>query len=284
MNSQPHILITGATSGIGWVAACELASKGAKVIATARSAEKAKALIDHYQMAYPHGVGTIETIHCDLSSFESAAAACELYRNKYGKLDTLMLNAGIWNFSFRESKNGIEEILQVNVLAPVLMVQLLKDMLAKSSSAKVIFTASALHMGPLDFNDPEHRINFSGFKAYSHSKLSIILMTRLLAKTLSNSGIGVYAQHPGLVNTELGRDASWSANLFFRVFGISAKKGAQTMIYLASTPKNELSSGAYYTKSKIKTISAESSDMKMAEKLKTMVDSYLEKYLKTASV
>ena len=273
------IFITGSTSGIGLVAASELASHGNKVLATARNMERGKELLTHYRKNYPNGKGTIQIVVCDLSSFESIVKACEKVRIENSCIDVLINNAGVWNFSYRESQNKIEETLHVNVLAPLLINYLLLDVLSKSNTAKSIFAASALHQGEVDFSNLENKEHFSGFNAYRQSKLEVILLCRLLAKKLASINIGVYCEHPGLVSTKLGRDANWFSNLFFRVFGLPAYKGAQTLIYLAEENKTNLVSGEYYTKKKVKKITKQSNDMIVAQKLLDKLEVYIRDYI-----
>jgi len=278
------IFITGATSGIGLVAACELASNGNKVLATSRNMERGNELLAHYRNNYPNGKGTIKIIKCDLSSFESIVKACDQVRIENNCIDVLINNAGIWNFSYRESKNNIEETLQVNVLAPLLINYLLLDVLSKSNQAKSIFAASALHQGDVDFSNLENKEHFSGFTAYRQSKLEVILLCRILAKKLASSNIGVYCEHPGLVNTKLGRDANWFSNLFFRVMGLPAEKGAITLIYLAEEDKQNLVTGEYYYKKKVKKITDQSYDMIVAQKLLDKLEVYLKDYITDPSL
>jgi len=279
MTTGKTILITGATSGIGKEAALELARQGNRVIFTARNtdtAEKIKADFDKENIA---GKGSIEFIFCSLSSFESVKKACNHFLETNDHLDILINNAGIWNFEFKQSRNKIEEILHVNVLSPALLKALLLPALAKSTDARIIQTASGLHFGTIDFDDIEGRKKFSGFNAYRQSKLAVILLTRCWAKALKDKQIGVYALHPGLVNTRLGRNAGWFANLFFRMFGISAKKGAKTIIYLATEPKDNLVSGEYYTKEKVKRITKESNNFALAQRVDAVVTRYIREYL-----
>lgn len=279
MVSGKTILITGATSGIGKEVALELACRGNNVIFTARRIEAAEKILSDFDRENTPGKGSLSFIPCDLSSFESVRAACNDFLKSHDRLDILINNAGIWNFEFKESKNKIEEIFHVNVLSPALIKSLLIPVLAKSPDARIIQTASGLHFGTIDFDDVEGRKKFSGFKAYRQSKLGVILLTRHWAKTLKDQQIGVYAVHPGLVDTRLGRDAGWFSNLFFRTFGIPAKKGAKTLVYLATAPKSELVTGEYYTREKIKRITKESYDQKLAQKLDALVNQYLNAYL-----
>jgi NAD(P)-dependent dehydrogenase (short-subunit alcohol dehydrogenase family) len=279
-----NIFITGATSGIGLVVACELAAHGNKVIATARTLEKGKELTAHYKTLYPKGIGTIEIILCDLSSFECIVNACNQVKTHHTHIDVLINNAGIWNFSYRESKDKIEETLQVNVLAPLLINYLLLDLLIKSKDAKSIFAASALHQGNVDFENLEFKYDFGGFKAYRQSKLEVILICRLLAKKLQPVNIGVYCEHPGFVNTKLGRDANWLSNLFFRVMGMPPEKGARTIMYLAEEDKSKLVSGEYYSQQKVKKITPQSNDMQVAKKLINALKIYLKNYVLSPSL
>ena len=278
-----QIFITGATSGIGLAAACKLASDGSRIIATARTAEKGNILISRYKSHYPLGKGSIEIVVCDLSSFESIVKACNEVKTKTDHLDVIINNAGLWNFSYRESSNKIEETLHVNVLAPLLINHLLLDHLLISKEAKSIFAASGLHQGDVNFNDLESKKDFSGFRAYRQSKLEVILLCRLLSKKLEKFNIGVYCEHPGLVNTKLGRDANWFSNLFFQLMGVPPEKGAETIIYLAEENKSKLISGEYYTKKVVKKITPQSYDLQVAEKLLISLKPYLANYLGKSS-
>jgi NAD(P)-dependent dehydrogenase (short-subunit alcohol dehydrogenase family) len=285
MTQQKHILITGATSGLGKAAAIHLASKGALVIAAGRNPEKGAKLLEDYRHEHPKGRGRIELVECDLTSLDSVSMACEEIAESYDHLDMIINNAGIMNFEFRESKNGIEETWQVNLLAPILITHLLLPMLEKALDPKLIYTTSGLHQGVIDFEDPEWRKKkFSGYKCYRQSKLGVILMTRLLAQKLSEKEIGVYTQHPGLVNTNLSRSAGCLSAFIFKHMGTTPEKGAQTLIYLAETPNEDLISGEYYTKKHVAKITKESYDLDMAEKLLELVKEYLKKYIQEDSL
>lgn len=279
-----NVFITGATSGIGFEAATELAAHGNRVIATARSLDKGEELLQHYKDSYPYGKGTIDIVLCDLTSFESVVKACNEVKANYECIDVLINNAAVWNFAYRESQDHIEETLHVNVLAPLLINHLLLDHLLKAKHAKSIFAASALHHGNVDFSNLECKKNFNGFNTYRQSKLEVILMSRLLAQKLANVNIGVYCEHPGLVSTKLGRDASWISNFVFRLIGISAQKGAKTLIYLAEENKHFLVSGEYYYKKQVTQTSPQSNDMEVAQRLLEKFEVYLKDFIGTPSL
>lgn len=194
--------------------------------------------------------------------------------SKFDHLDQLINNAGVWHSEFTASMDGIEETFQVNVIAPYLFIKNLKPLLDKAETPKVINTASSLHTGTVNFNDIQYKAQFSGFKAYRQSKLSIILLTRLFASR--GQKIQYYAQHPGVVNTSLGRHMGGLANLFFKFIGVSKEKGAQTLLHLSETPVEKLQNGEYYAKSAPKRITKESYDMQAAARLEETIISMLE--------
>ncbi len=107
---------------------------------------------------------------------------------------------------------------------------------------------------------------------------------RLLAQKLDEKNIGVYTQHPGLVNTNLSRSAGWLSKLIFNRMGTTPEKGAETLIYLAETPSDELVSGEYYTKKHVQKITNESYDLEMADKLLDLIKGYLKKYVTETSL
>jgi NAD(P)-dependent dehydrogenase (short-subunit alcohol dehydrogenase family) len=218
-------------------------------------------------------------VQCDLSDFASIRSACEEVKSRIAKLDVVINNAGIWNFSYRESKNGIEEILHVNVLAPLLITHLLVDLLEASSEAKVIFASSGLHQGEVQFSDLEFKSDFSGFKSYRQSKLMIILITRLLANRLASRGIGVYCEHPGLVSTKLSRDAGWFSAAFFKLMGTRPEKGAETLVFIAQERKDALVSGEYYHNKVVTKTTPQSDDLVVAEKVLGVSQGYLKDFL-----
>jgi NAD(P)-dependent dehydrogenase (short-subunit alcohol dehydrogenase family) len=149
----------------------------------------------------------------------------------------------LWKNKFEETVDMVEETFHVNVLAPLLLSDLLVEMLSTSVDAKIIFTSSGLHQGEIQFDDIEYRKDFKGFNAYRQSKLGIILLSRLVAKKLADKNIGVYSQHPGVVKTELARESNLAMRTIFLSMGISPQKGAKTLLYLATESKENLKSG-----------------------------------------
>lgn len=259
------ILITGATSGIGKETARGLAKLGATIVFTTR--DKQKGIDTKEELMSFSGNKDIHAIFCDLASFDSIRACCDEFKSKFNRLDVLINNAAIWDYTRRESKDGIENIFATNFLAPFLMTHLLLDLLKKSSPSRIINLTSGLHGGTINFEDIEFKEKFSGFKAYRHSKLGVILFTRLLAKKLEGTGVTVNCVHPGMNRTNLGRDAGKISQAIFKLITKDPKIGAETSIYLASSKDVEGVSGKYFYKKTPKESSKESYDMDLAEKL-----------------
>lgn len=260
MAQATTIFFTGGTSGLGKAAVIDLLSSGNHVILAARDQKKGERLQSEVRTLK----GKLRIVSCDLNDLSSIRSAIETVKQDHERLDLLINNAGLWNKAFETSKDGFESTLQVNLLAPFLFMEGFLPLL-KSSGGKVINTASALHQGDLQLSDLEFSANFSGFKAYRQSKLGLILMTRWMAE--QHDGVGFYTVHPGVVSTSLGRNLGGLGNFFFKLAGISPEKGADTILYLIRTPKDQLKNGGYYTKRSLKRTTATSYDMELAEQL-----------------
>lgn len=241
---KKQIVMTGATSGLGKAAARHFLNQGAHLIVLARDRSKVEEFMKELDPSTSRG--ELHVITCDLNSFQSLKEACIQIHEKYSSIDMLLNNAGVWCFEPSKSEDNIETTLQTNVLAPAFLMESLLPLLKMSADPKIINTASALHFGNIQFEDLEFNTKFSGFHSYRQSKLMLILLTRHYSTLKPYNGILLCSQHPGLVNTSLGRSAGWFARLFFRVFGKSPKKGAETLIYLAETSSKDLLNGAYY--------------------------------------
>ena len=267
------ILITGATSGIGKETALGLANLGAIIVFTTRDVIKGEKT--KKELIAKTNNKNIHMLTCDLASFESIKNCCNEFKSKFDKLHVLINNAGVWDFKRKESKDGIENIFAVNYLAPFLMTELLLDLLIKSKPSRIINVTSGMHYGTINFNDIEFKQKFSGAKAYRQSKLALILYTRLLAKKLKGKGVTVNAAHPGMNKTDLGRDAGGFSKMIFKMMGKDPSIGAETSIFLASSPDIENITGEYWAKKEIKKSSKESYNMDLAEKLWDVSKKYL---------
>ncbi len=259
-------IITGATSGIGRVTAMAIAREGARLVLPLRDLDKGKTLREEIEKET--GNASVEIMHCNLASFDSVRQFAEDFRKKYDSLYLLVNNAGLWEAKRKESDDGIEMNFAVNHLAPFMMTNLLLDIIKKSAPARIISVASTAHKyGKMRFSDLEGKKSWGSMQSYAQSKLANILFTRRLAKDLEGSGVTANCLHPGVVNTQLFNKLPGFIQKVSSLFMITPEKGAQTSIYLATSPDVENITGEYFDKRKIAKTTAHARDMQVADTL-----------------
>ncbi|MDH3364431.1 MAG: SDR family oxidoreductase [Thermoplasmata archaeon] len=276
MMSGKICLITGATSGIGRETALALGKMGATVVFTARSAEKGKATRGQITAVSKNEM--IDSLECDLSSLSSVHDCCANFRERYDRLHILINNAGTWERERKVSKDGIENTFAVNHLAPFLMTNLLLDLMERSSPARIISVSSGLHGGTINFDDVEFKTKFNAMKAYRQSKLANILFIKELSRRLTGTGVTANCLMPGLVATGLSRNAGAFGRTFFRVFGASPEKGADTSVYLASSQNVMNISGECFRKRRVTKTSKESNDPELARRLWELSENHTQRW------
>ena len=263
------IVATGATSGIGEVAALELARMGARVVIVARDEGRAKATMRKLESAAP-GLG--HRVHlADLSSMAEARRVGAAIAGSEPRIDVLLNNAGAMFAERRLTTEGLELTFALNHMAYFVLTQALREKLVASASARIVSTASNAHQGAsLDFNDLQSAKGYSGFKVYGRSKLANILFTRELARRLAGTGVTANCLHPGFVATQFGNSAGgWTSRLIplAKAFALSPEKGADTIVYLASSPEVDKETGEYFVKRKITAPSLAARDDAAAKRL-----------------
>jgi len=263
-------MITGTTSGIGKATALGLAKMGATVILVARNEADLRVAIDDIKEKTANE--SIDLIVADLSSQESIHRLAEDFRNKYQHLHVLINNAGLTAEHKTLSVDGIDTLFAVNYLAPFLLTNLLLDVLKVSAPSRVVNVSSDGHkFGRINFDDIQSKKR-SAIGAYGDSKLALNLFTYELARKLEGTGVTANALHPGVVATNIGsHDSSPFITRFiwkiFKVFMSSPDKGAQTSMFLASSPDVDGVSGKYFVKSKETRSSKESYDESVGQRL-----------------
>ena len=250
------ILVTGATSGIGKVTATELSKTGAIILIIARNEEKA--LLVKEEIIAETSNENIEIFIADLSSLEDVRKVAEKIKANYSKIDVLINNAGLIMTGKREvSKDGNELTLATNHLGPFLLTSLLFDIIKQSEAGRIVNVSSeAYKMAKPDFENVQLNNGYSAIKAYGNSKLYNLLFTYELSKRIKQNGLNitVNALHPGVINTGFGKKSTGFAGFIFKrlsAFFKSPGKGAETSIYLASSPEVNNVSGQYFKNKKV---------------------------------
>ncbi len=263
-------LVTGGTSGIGEVAALELARKGARVLLVGRSPAKAEATVARIRGAT--GNPAVESLLADLSSRAEVRRLAGEVRDKAPRLDVLVNNAGAMINPRRESVDGIEMTWALNHLGYFLLTDLLLGPLKAAAPSRVVSVASDAHrmLSGIDFDDVEGKKKYRAFRAYCQSKLANVLFTRELARRLEGSGVTANCLHPGFVATNFMTGQGpmhWVFRQMAPVFAVSPEKGAETTIYLASSPEVAGTTGEYFAKSKPNKATAAGRDDAAARRL-----------------
>ncbi|MHB8113646.1 MAG: SDR family oxidoreductase [Bellilinea sp.] len=246
-------MVTGATSGMGEMTARRLAELGATVILVGRSRERGDETLRRIVAAT--GNTSVELMLADLSSQAQIRQLVQQFKSRYQQLHVLVNNAGAWITSRQESIDGIEMTFALNHLGYFLLTNLLLDTLKASAPARIINVASYGHVsGRIDFDDLQGRRGYNGMQAYRQSKLANVLFTYELARRLAGTGVTVNAVNPGLVATRFGLNnfgviPARIVNLLLKLYGMvgtNAEQGAQTSIYLATSPNVEGVTGKYF--------------------------------------
>ena len=252
--NNKNILITGATSGIGRESALALAKMGANITFIARNKLKAENLLTEINKI---SNGKNSFIIADLSSQKDIKIASDSYIDKNISLDILLNNAGLINFKRKETIDGFEETFAINHLAYFSLTNLLLDKIKESNSARIVNVSSAAHqfVKRMNFDDIQSEKSYRPFKVYGYTKLANILFTKKLSSILENTKVTVNCVHPGVVGTSFGQNNSNNLNkvlsFIARPFMISSEKGAETSIYLCSSPDVSNISGQYFYKCKV---------------------------------
>jgi NAD(P)-dependent dehydrogenase (short-subunit alcohol dehydrogenase family) len=263
------IVITGGTSGIGQVAAEQLAGMGARIILVARSEERAAASLTRLRQAGPEVDHSVR--YADLSSIAATRGLAADIAAAEPRIDVLINNAGALFNNRQLSPDGLEMTFAVNHMAYFVLTEGLRERMAASGPARIVSTASAAHLGAkIDFGDLQMATGYSGFGAYGRSKLANILFTRELARRLAGAPVTANCLHPGFVATRFGDNSGGLSQVIFpiaKLFAISPQKGAETIVYLASSPEVATTTGLYFDQRKPKTPSAAGRDDTAAARL-----------------
>lgn len=259
--AEKTILITGATNGMGKAAAIALAQQGHRIILHGRKEEAAQKI--KQEIISETNNEKIHYLLADLLQLSDIHRLAEDFKEKYGVLDVLINNAGsLFGKEREETEDGIEKTVALNFIAPYLLTSLLLDNLKQSREARVVITASAGHsmMAKPDFQDIELKQGYTANRAYGNAKLYLIMMAQVFDRKLKQNrieNITINTLHPGVVlNEGMVNDVKKKGFLgklmlpLMRLLMKTPAQGADTIVYLASSPEVKGVSGLYFSNRK----------------------------------
>jgi NAD(P)-dependent dehydrogenase (short-subunit alcohol dehydrogenase family) len=260
-------VITGATSGIGRIAAMRLAQMGARLVLVARDPDRAEATLARLRAIGP----AAHRVHlADLSRIaEMKRVAAEIAAAE-PRIDLLINNAGALFGARRLTEDGLERSFAVNHMAYFVLTHGLRDRLIASAPARVVNTASTMHrVAWLDLDDLQYARFYNGVLAYARSKLCNVLFTRELARRWAGTGVTVNCHHPGFTRTRFGNHAGLLAPLVFlaKAVAIPPAWGARTLVHLATAPEVAGVTGGYFARCRLARPSRTAEDDEIARRL-----------------
>jgi retinol dehydrogenase 12 len=263
------VVITGGTSGIGQVAAEQLAGMGARIVLVARSQNRGEAALSRLRQSAP---GMQHSIHYgDLSRLAELRRVAKEIAGAEPRIDVLINNAGAMFGQRQVTEDGLEMTFATNHLSYFVLTHGLSERLITSAPSRIINTSSHAHYrATLEFDNLQYEHDYKAFPSYSRSKLYNILFTRVLARRLAGTGVTANSLHPGFVKTRFGDNSGGSmASIIglMKIFAISPEKGAETIVYLASADDAAKTNGLYFYKCKPVEPSKLAQDHAVAERL-----------------
>lgn len=236
-------LITGGNAGIGLATAIGLAELGAHVVIVSRNRERGETAVTQIKQAANNKSAALLT--ADLASQAQIRQLARQFQQQYDRLDVLINNAGILPRTRQLSPDGCELQFAVNHLAYFLLTNLLLDRLKASAPARIVNVSSMVHdWASLDFTDLQNERSYNATGVYGQTKLMNVLFTYELARRLAGSGVTANCLHPGVIPTKLNADYMGRNHATASMEQLT--RGAQTSIYLASSPAVEGVTGQYF--------------------------------------
>jgi len=259
------VVITGGNSGIGLVAARELARQGAALVLACRDTDKTAAALESI-----NAVAATPAINVpvDLASLESVRRLAAELLARCPRIDVLINNAGLFPSSQERTADGFEMQFGVNHLSHFLLTALLRDRLVATKDARVVTVSSMLHKrGRMDFESFRGVPKYSANAAYAQSKLANVLFALALARRLEGTGVTSNVLHPGGVATDITRDLPWLVRKLIGFVFISPEMGAKTTLMLATDAALAGVSGVYFDQCKRADVAALANDTALQDRL-----------------
>ncbi len=261
-----NILVTGCNSGLGLEAMRVLALRGAQVLGTARSVDKAKAACDQVK-------GKTLPFACELSDPESVRGCVDDVNRAGLRLDAIICNAGIMALPKLEQAYGYELQFFTNHIGHFILVTGLLDRL--TDTGRVVMLSSGAHQnapkGGIQFDNLSGEKGYSAWGNYGQSKIANLLFARELSRRFAGTKKTANAVHPGVIRTNLTRYMNIAARVVFGAAGPlflkTVPQGAATEVYVAAHPAAGAISGEYWADCNVAKARADASDPDLARKL-----------------
>lgn len=238
------VLITGGNSGIGKATAQALAARGFRVFIAARDMRKSERALAEIISAVPGA--QVMALKLDLADLDQVRAFAADFRQRVPVLDVLLLNAGLFPTHKQLTVQGLEMQFGVNHLGHFLLTNLLLDNVKAAEQGRIVVVSSIMHwLGRIDFSSFLGEKRYNPLLAYGQSKLANVLFAQELSRRLEGSGIHVNALHPGGVDTGIARDLPKFLQKIYAMTTVSAEKGAESSIFLASAPEAAVYNGKF---------------------------------------
>lgn len=255
-------LVTGATAGIGRVAAEKLAKANATVVVVGRNDEKCRTVVDEIKTAT--GNQNVSYMVADLSSRKSIKTLTDQFKQAHARLDVLVNNAGAIYFDRKMSADDIEMTMALNHFGYFWMTIDLLDLLKSSAPSRIVTVSSNAHRrGAFDVSKFPERDAALGYAMYAKSKFANVLFSNELSRLLEGTGVTSNCLHPGVVATGFGAGNGLIGGVirtFASIFGVSPEEGAKTIVYLATADEVANETGKYFVNEKATTPSKPSTD------------------------
>ena len=240
------VVITGATSGIGYAAAVALARRGAAVHFLARDRDRAEQA--RRGIAAESGSARISYGLADMEDLDAVRDFARRFNATHDRLDVLIHNAGAIHPQFRTDAAGTELTVLGQVTAPFLLTRLLMPALLAAAPSRVITVSSGgMYTQRLDLATlqlPQSR--YQGVTAYAKAKRAQVALSREWARRMAGTGVAFHAMHPGWVNTPGVAVALPGFYRAARPVLLTPQQGADTIVWLAAMPPERLGSGRFW--------------------------------------
>jgi retinol dehydrogenase-12 len=225
---NPVVVITGATGAIGGATAELLARRGARLLLLGRSSERLDGMVERLDREK-----RVSSVDVDLASMSSVRGAARQISREVPRVDVLVNAAAVYTSEYQETDDGFELMLATNHLGPFLLTNLLRDRLAGGGR---VITVTAPSSTRVDMEQLMSRERFGSLRTFGATKAANLMFTFELARRAKRWDVRAYAYHPGLVRSDLMREASRPVRWLSRLASRSPKRAGEDLAELATSP------------------------------------------------